>query len=87
MNIEFSEKGWEEYIQWQSEDKRTLRKINDLIRDIRREGLLEGIGRPEQLKGIGAYSRHIDKKNRLVYKSGQEQSVIILSCKGHYEDK
>jgi len=87
MKITFSETAWEEYIAWQSEDKKTLRGINKLIKDIQRNGILDGIGQPEHLKYTGAYSRPIDKKNRLLYRDSHDETVEIISCKGHYEDK
>jgi toxin YoeB len=89
MKITFSETAWAEYVGWQSEDKKALKKINNLIKDIQRNGLVSGIGQPELLKYVGAYSRRIDEKNRLVYRSGESESdvavVEIISCKGHYE--
>jgi toxin YoeB len=63
-----------------------LRGINKLIQDIQRNGLSRGIGKPERLKYIAAYSRRIDEKNRLVYQGEEEGTVEILSCKGHYDD-
>ncbi|PWT26416.1 Txe/YoeB family addiction module toxin [Butyrivibrio fibrisolvens] len=76
---------WEEYLYWLREDKKTLWKINDLIKSIEREGPMEGKGKPEPLRYRDGYSRRIDKKNRLVYdvKDGQ---LFLISCKDHYED-
>ena len=87
MKVTFSETAWDEYIEWQGEDKKTLRGINKLIKDIQRNGVLVGIGKPERLKYADAYSRRIDEKNRLVYKDGSNGGVEIVSCKGHYDDK
>ena len=71
---------------WQAQDKKTLRKINDLLKAIDRDGF-SGIGKPEPLKGReGCWSRRIDDKNRLVYKVLDGQ-IEIIQCKGHYEDK
>ena len=71
---------------WQQEDKKTLKRINQLIQDIQRNGFMSGIGKPEPLKGRKAFSRRIDDKNRLVYVGNNEQELVIISCKGHYED-
>jgi toxin YoeB len=87
VKVTFSETAWDEYVAWQGEDKKTLRRINRLIKDILRNGLLEGFGQPEHLKYIGAYSRRIDEKNRLLYKDDGDGIVEIISCKGHYKDK
>lgn len=91
MEINFllqSEKGWEQYIYWQIQDLKTLKKINRLITDIKRNGALQGIGKPELLKynKSGLYSRRIDEANRLIYGIDEAQNIRIISCKGHYED-
>ena len=86
MMVVFTENALEEYISWQTEDKKTLRRINQLIKDIQRNGLLVGIGKPEALKGRKAFSRRIDVENRLVYFADDKQNLILLSCKGHYID-
>jgi toxin YoeB len=83
----FSPTAFAEYIAWQSEDRKTLKKINELIKDIHRNGLLEGIGKPEALKGTKTYSRRIDEKNRLIYADDENNNLRIFSCKGHYRDK
>ena len=71
---------------WQVEDKKTLRRINELLKDIDRNGH-KGIGKPEPLKHIkGYWSREIDKKNRLVYKI-ENGEVKIIQCGAHYRDK
>lgn len=85
MKIIFSEDAMNEYMEWQSEDKKTLRRINALIKDIQRNGLMDGIGKPEKLRGLEAYSRRIDDFNRLVYAAGGEGNLEIISCKGHYK--
>ena len=87
-NVGFSLRGFNEYTGWQIEDKRTLKKINQLIRDIIRNGN-EGIGHPEPLKGYltGYWSREIDDKNRLGYQILDGGRVEIYQCKGHYNDK
>ena len=86
MKVTFTEEALIEYISWQSEDKKTLNRINELIRSIQRDGFMKGIGKPEALKGRKAYSRRIDDTNRLVYVGDSEQNLVILSCKGPYED-
>ena len=72
---------------WQNQDRRTLKKINNLLESISSDVALEGLGKPEALKysKTGQFSRRIDDKNRLVYRIDGER-VIIDSCKGHYED-
>ncbi len=84
--LTFTESGWAEYLYWQMQDKKTLKKINELLRDIDRNNF-SGIGKPEPLKNKeGCWSRRIDDKNRLVYKVHDGQ-IEIIQCKGHYEDK
>ncbi len=86
MKVVFQEKGWEQYLYWQTADKKTLRRINDLIKDIQRNPR-EGIGKPEQLRHdlSGFWSRRIDAKNRIVYQI-REDSVVIATCRHHYSD-
>lgn len=86
--ISFSTNGLEDYMYWQTEDKKTLKKINQLIKDIIRNGN-EGIGSPEPLKHklSGYWSREIDSKNRLLYKILDDEQVEIIQCRGHYNDK
>jgi toxin YoeB len=74
MKVVFTENALTEYISWQSEDKKTLNRINELIRSIQRNGFMKGIGKPEPLKGRKAYSRRIDDRNRLVYIGDSEQA-------------
>ena len=87
MRIIFSEEAFEQYRYWLTQDRKTLSRINSLIQDIVRNGN-KGIGKPELLKGDfqGFYSRRIDEKNRLIYRLEQD-CVIIISCKSHYNDK
>lgn len=77
---------WENYLYWQTQDKKTLKKINNILKDIDREPF-EGIGKPEPLKGDkqGYWSRRIDIVNRIIYKIDQDQ-IIIVQCGGHYDD-
>ena len=85
-NITFTETAFSQYLYWQTQDKRTLKKINQLLQSIDRDGPLNGIGKPEILKYLGDnYSRRIDEQNRLIY-SIAEDTIIVKACKGHYED-
>lgn len=79
------DEAWEDYIYWQQQDKKTLKRINALLKEIERENF-KGIGKPEPLKGelSGFWSRRIDDTNRIVYRI-VEGSLEILSCKGHYD--
>jgi len=86
MKVTFEEHALEEYIAWQSEDNKTLKRINELIRSIQRDGFVKGIGKPEPLKGRKEISRRIDETNRLVYFGDEKQNLVIVSCKGHYKD-
>ena len=86
MNKIWSDIAWDEYLQWQMLYKKTLKKINSLIKDIERNGLSEGIGKPEPLRYRKAWSRRIDHENRLVYNMDSDNNLLIISCKGHYED-
>ncbi len=86
MKLLWDESAWEEYCYWQVQDKKTLTKINKLIKDILRNPY-DGLGKPEPLKGelSGSWSRRIDSVNRITYY--EENGIItIASCKGHYDD-
>jgi toxin-antitoxin system, toxin component, Txe/YoeB family len=87
MNKLFSSNGWMDYVYLQTEDKKTLKKINSLIEDISRNGNI-GIGKPEPLLGdfYGYWSRRINAKDRLIYKIDND-SIYILSCRYHYHDQ
>lgn len=86
MNKAFTDIGWEDYLYWQTEDRKTLRKINTLWKDIERNGN-EGIGKPEPLTGdlSGFWSRRINQKDRLIYALEMDQ-IIIIACRYHYDD-
>lgn len=86
MNKAFTDIGWEDYLYWQTEDRKTLRKINTLLKDIERNGN-EGIGKPEPLTGdlSGFWSRRINQKDRLIYDLEMDQ-IIIIACRYHYDD-
>lgn len=81
------DKAWEEYLYWQTQDKKTLKKINRLLSDIDRNGY-NCIGKPEPLKGnlSGAWSVRIDEKNRIVFRISGD-TMEILECGSHYGDK
>ena len=81
--IIFTEQAWDDYLYWQSQDKKTLRRINQLLQDISRNGYA-GIGKPEPLKNdlSGYWSRRIDEVNRLVYRISDE-TIEVLQCRGH----
>jgi len=85
MNKNWFDEAWEDYLYWQTQDKKTLKRINAILKDIERSPF-EGIGKPEPLRGnfSGLWSRRIDEKNRLVYFISDD-SIQIFSCKGHYE--
>ena len=83
----WSDEAWNDYLYWQTQDKKTLKRINDLIKDIERSHFT-GIGKPEPLSGnlSGWWSRRIDDSNRIVYKI-QDDAIIIADCRSHYGDR
>lgn len=85
-NVNFTDTAWQQYIEWQSEDKKTLKRINLLIQDIQRNPF-SGIGKPEPLKEnlSGFWSRRIDDQNRIVYKF-ENNTLCIVACKTHYKN-
>jgi toxin YoeB len=85
MKITFSQNSWEDYTSWQSEDKKILKKINTLIKDIQRNPY-EGLGKPEPLKYdlSGLWSRRIDRDHRIVYQVINNE-LFIYSCRYHYD--
>lgn len=86
MNKVFSDISWEHYLFWQTEDKKILKKINELIKGIDKNGN-SGIGKPEPLKYelSGLWSRRITDEHRLIYNI-DEENIYIFSCKGHYKN-
>ena len=82
--IVFTEQAWKDYLYWQTQDKKTLKRINQLLEDIERNGY-SGIGKPEPLKGnlSGYWSRRIDDTHRVVYRLSGEL-IEVLQCRGHY---
>lgn len=85
MKTLWEDRAWNDYIYWQTQDKKTLKRINALIKDIKRSPF-EGIGKPEPLKEnlSGIWSRRIDEENRIVYYI-DSNILYIISCRGHYE--
>ena len=86
FDLLFLPEGWEDYLYWQTQDKKTLRRINMLIKDIQRNPF-EGIGKPEPLKGNyqGWWSRRIDEANRIVYFKVEDGHMVIAQGRTHYE--
>ncbi|MFP5528665.1 Txe/YoeB family addiction module toxin [Peptococcus simiae] len=87
MHKRFTENTWKDYTYWQTEDRKTLKRINALLADIERNGH-EGIGKPEPLRGTlsGFWSRRINEKDRLIYRISDD-NIDILACRYHYSDK
>lgn len=84
MHLLWTDEAWEDYLYWQSQDKKTLTRVNQIVRDIQRSPHA-GIGKPEPLKGdlTGWWARRIDETNRIVYRL-KGGAVEITQCKGHY---
>ena len=82
----FTEDAWEDYLYWQTQDKKTLKRINQLLQDIERNGY-NGIGMREPQRGdlSGFWSRRIDDEHRIVYRVTEDR-VEIIQCRGHYDD-
>jgi toxin YoeB len=90
MSVVFSKVAQKEYEAWEKSNPQIVAKIKELIVDILENGLLDGKGKPEQLrhyKNPPRFSRHITKPDRLVYAPTSDNDLYIFSCKGHYEDK
>ncbi len=87
MQVLWHESGWDDYIWWQSQDKKTLKRINSLIKDMQRTPY-EGLGKPEPLKEnlTGWWSRRIDEANRIVYRV-KDNALVIAACRNHYDDQ
>ncbi len=86
MKLKWDEEAWNDYLYWQTQDKKTLKRINSLITDAMRNPY-DGIGKPEPLKyKSGYWSRRIDEKNRIVYKV-EDDFITIAAVRGHYDDK
>ena len=85
-DISFSERAWEEFQYWMGQDKKTVKRITALLKDISRSPF-EGIGKPEPLKHdlSGYWSRRIDEENRIVYFE-RDGVIYLVACRGHYDD-
>ena len=85
MKVIWFEEAWDDYLYWQTQDKKTIKRINQLLQDTKRNNF-SGIGKPEPLKGefSGFWSRRIDEVNRFVYRI-KDGYLEVLSCRGHYD--
>lgn len=86
MLLAWTPQAWEDYLFWQATDKRTLRRINELLRDALRQPFA-GLGKPEPLRFelAGCWSRRINQEDRLVYRlDTQGTTLIVLQCRYHY---
>jgi len=83
--LAWTDEAWKDYLYWQTQDKKTLKRINKLLEDIKRDDPFQGIGKPEPLKEnlTGFWSRRIDDTNRLVY-AVDESFITVISCRYHY---
>lgn len=88
LNKVWAPEAWEDYVGWETQDKKTLKRINALVKDIERNGCAQGIVKPEQLRGdlSGWWSRRIDSKNRLVYRI-VGIDLEIAQCQSHYDNR
>ncbi|MBE8953388.1 MAG: Txe/YoeB family addiction module toxin [Quinella sp. 1Q7] len=81
-----SARAFNDFMYWAHNDRKILDKINALLNDIERNGVMNGIGKPERLKHEEGYSRRINDEHRMIYKM-KGDVIAVKSCKGHYEDK
>lgn len=86
MKVIFSGHSWDDYLWWQANDRKLLKRVNELIRDIDRNGVDEGIGKPEPLRHdlAGVWSRRINAEHRLVYRLGSDGAIEVIACRFHY---
>ena len=84
MTITWDSNAWEDYLYWQVNDRKIMKKVNELIKDTMRHPF-EGLGKPEMLKEnlAGCWSRRIDQEHRLVYKVSDD-NIYVLQCRYHY---
>ena len=80
----WGDEAWDDYLYWQSNNKKIAAKINELIKSIEREGTMKGLGKPEPLRHRKGYSRRITDEDRLTY-DVSDGILYIYSCRGHYE--
>jgi len=87
-NLVFLPEAWDDYMYWQRQDRKTLRRVNLLLQEVSRAAF-RGTGKPEPLKGsmAGWWSRRIDNENRLVYRVRSDGDIEIAQCRGHYGDR
>ena len=85
MRLLWEDRAWDDYLYWQTQDKKVLKRVNLLIKDIRRNPF-DGVGKPEPLKNnlSGWWSRRIDETNQIVYYE-QDGIIYVVSCRGHYD--
>lgn len=85
MKVTFSSRGWDDYLWWQDTDRKTLKRINELIKSIQRDGNGNGLGKPEPLRGDlqGFWSRRITQEHRLIY-AVEGDELLIAQCRYHY---
>jgi len=86
MSIQWEDDAQDELFDWVATDRKTALRIRTLIHDMQRNGPSRGIGKPEPLRHKKGWSRRIDEHNRLVYTQNKDGVIVIVSCKGHYED-
>lgn len=84
MNLSWSSNAWDDYLYWQQHDKKVLKRLNALLKDIQRQPF-SGLGDPEPLKHqwSGYWSRRIDREHRLVYKASKDE-ITVIQCRYHY---
>lgn len=85
QHIQWDADAWEDYCRWQQINKSMVKRINQIVRDMRRDPF-QGIGKPEALKGnlSGFWSRRINGEHRIVY-AVEDNTIVIISCRGHYD--
>ena len=82
--LQWTSEAWADYVFWQTQDRKTLRRVNKLIQGVLRDPF-QGVGKPEPLKAnrVGLWSRRIDHTNRLVYLA-EDEAITVISCRYHY---
>ena len=84
--LQFSPEGWQDYLYWQMQDRKTLKRINVLLTSIQRDGVDSGIGKPKALRYMTGWSRRINEKDRLIYHITESGDIRITSLRGHNDD-